>query len=75
MRATLALNGLMSKKKLIHYCLFYLYGTKYLKMDQVEFVVKHHFKFFKGSRPQILLGSFLNTLSHIYVRWQQWRIL
>ena len=44
-------------------------------MDQVEFVVKHHFKFFKGSRPQILLGSFLDALSHIYVRWQQWRIL
>ena len=26
----------------------------------------YHFKFFKGCLPQILLGSFLNTLSYIY---------
>ena len=32
------------------------YGTKYSRMDQV--------KFFKGCFPQILLGPFLNTLSH-----------
>ena len=25
----------------------------------------YHFKFFKGCLPQILLGPFLNTLSHI----------
>ena len=25
----------------------------------------YHFKFFKGSLPQISLGSFLNTLSHL----------
>ena len=25
----------------------------------------YHFKFFKGCLPQILLGSFLNTLSHM----------
>ena len=25
----------------------------------------HHFKFFKGSLSEILLGPFLNTLSHI----------
>ena len=33
-------------------------GTKYSTMDQV--------KFFKGSLPQILLGPFLNILSHIF---------
>ena len=27
----------------------------------------YHFKFFKDCLPQILLGSFLNTLSHIYL--------
>ena len=26
------------------------------------------FKFFKGCLPQILLGPFLNTLSHLYGR-------
>ena len=25
----------------------------------------HHFRFFKGSHPQILIGPFLNTLTHI----------
>ena len=33
------------------------YGAKYSRMKQV--------KFFKGCLPQILLGLFLNTLSHI----------
>ena len=34
----------------------------------VEFEVNrpNHFEFFKGSLPQILLGSFLNTLTHLY---------
>ena len=36
-----------------------LYGTKYSRMDQV--------KFFKSYLPQILLGPFLNILSHISV--------
>ena len=34
-----------------------LYGTKYSRMDQV--------KYFTGCSPKILLGPFLNTLSHI----------
>ena len=33
----------------------------------------YHFKFFKGCLPQILLGLFLNTLSHVWlvflVKW------
>ena len=33
------------------------YGAKYSRMDQV--------KSFKGCLPQILLGPFLNTLSHM----------
>ena len=33
-------------------CFFYLSGP-------------YHFKFFKGCLPQILLGSFLNTLNHM----------
>ena len=51
-------------------------------MDQVNFVEdslqkfeevwsafsrSYPFKFFKGCLPQILLGPFLNTLSHIYI--------
>ena len=37
-------------------------------MDQAKFVEDsrpYPFKFFKGCLPQILLGPFLNTLSHI----------
>ena len=56
-----------------------IYGTKYSRMDQEKLVEDkwhdlsdmvylsrpYHFKFFKGSLPQILLGPFLNTVSHI----------
>ena len=41
------------------------YGTKYSRMDQIKFVEGTLYKFFKGCLPQILLGPFLNTLSHI----------
>ena len=34
-----------------------LFGTKYSRMDQLNF--------FKGCLPQITLGPFLNTLSHL----------
>ena len=27
----------------------------------------HHYKFFKGCIPQVLLGPFLNTLTHLLV--------
>ena len=33
------------------------YGSRYLRMDQV--------KFFKGFLPKILLGPFLDTLTHV----------
>ena len=44
-------------------------------MDQVKFVEDslsdrirpYHFKLFKGYLPQILLGSFLNNLTHIMI--------
>ena len=60
-----------------------VYGTKYSRMDQVKFVEDslykirkdmvclgrpYPFNFFKGCLPQILLGPFLNTLSHITLR-------
>ena len=35
----------------------FVYRTKHLRMDQKNF--------FKGCLPQILLGPFLNNLSHI----------
>ena len=45
---------------------------KVFKMDQIKFVEDnlclnrpYPFKFCKGCLPQILLGSFLNTLSHV----------
>ena len=37
--------------------------SKYLKW----YGLPNHFKFFKGSLPQILLGPFLNTLTHIII--------
>ena len=54
-------------------------GTKYSRMNQVKFVVEslenyeviwsasadHITSNFKGFLPQILLGLFLNTLSHM----------
>ena len=36
-----------------------MYVSRYLRTDQD--------KFFKGCLPQILFGSFLNTLTHIVV--------
>ena len=39
------------------------YGTKYSRMDQV---------IFKGCIPQILLGPFLNTLSHVVDLYRAW---
>ena len=57
---------------------FSIFETKYLRMDQVKsvedslwkiwsFSRPYHFpfKFFKGYLPQVLLGPFLNTLSHL----------
>ena len=29
----------------------------------------YHFKFFKGCLPQILLGPFLNTLTHLFLNF------
>ena len=37
-----------------------IYGTKYSKMNQV--------KSFKGCLPQIPLGPFLNTLTHMFLQ-------
>ena len=37
-----------------------IYGTRFSRMDQV--------KFFKGCLAQILLGPFLNTMSHIQLK-------
>ena len=46
------------------------YETRYSRLCQVKFVEglsrTYPFKFFKGCFPQILLGSFLNALSHIF---------
>ena len=44
------------------------YVAKYSRMDQVKFVKRSRpyiFKIFKGFLPQILLGPFLNTVSHM----------
>ena len=56
--------------------------SRYSRMDQVKFVEDslfeegimvslnrpYHFKFFKGCLPQVLLGPFLNTLTHIVIK-------
>ena len=58
------------------------YVSRYSRMDRVKFVEDslfeegmmvslnrpYHFKFFKGCLPQILLGPFLNTLTHILIK-------
>ena len=33
---------------------------------QADSSKSYHFTFFKGCLPQILLGPFLNTLTHLY---------
>ena len=52
-----------------------IFGTKYSKMEQLKFLEDSLKKiwgdtvclsrFFKGSLPQISLGPFYNTLSHL----------
>ena len=53
---------------------FTLFGSRYSRMDQANFVEDslyssrlYHFKFFKGCYPQILLCTFLNTLTYFWV--------
>ena len=60
--------------------------SRYSRMNEVKLVEDSHwsfmvclgrpchFKFFKGFLPQILLGSFLNTVVHIYAtyNWGQY---
>ena len=45
------------------------FETKYLRVNQVKFgedtFKKFEFKFFKSCLPQVLLGPFLNTLTHL----------
>ena len=58
----------------------FTFESKYSSLDQVKFIEDnlyeiwrdmvclsrlYSFKFFKGSLSQILLGPFLNTLSHL----------
>ena len=50
----------------IYFYIIILCGANYSKMDQIM----DDFKFFKGFLPQILLGPFLNTLSHIFLSFQ-----
>ena len=41
--------------------------SKICGSDMVCLGRPHHFKFFKGCHPQILVGPFLNTLTHIFI--------
>ena len=58
-KLTLAYSRYLFRKKLHHRYLMGTYGSKHSRMDQI--------KVFKGFLPQILLGPFLNTLSHLSV--------
>ena len=40
-------------------------SIKHSRMNQVKFFRPYHFIFLKGCLPQILLGPFLNTLTHM----------
>ena len=53
---------------------FTLFGSRCSRIDQANFVEDSlyssrldHFRFFKGCLPQILLCTFLNTLTHFWV--------
>ena len=41
-------------------------GSLQKKIEGISYDRSYHFKFFKGCLPQISLGPFLNTLSHLY---------
>ena len=43
-------------------------GKKHEHMGEGGLSRPHHFKFFKGCLPQISLGPFWNTLSHMWVK-------
>ena len=48
------------------------FGSRHSRMEQLKFVEDwlsrpYHFKFFKGCLPQILLGPFLNSWTHLIV--------
>ena len=47
----------------------FTFGLKHSRMDQVKWSA-YHFKLFKGCLSQILLGPFLNTLTHLFVNIQ-----
>ena len=48
---------------MVYYCLNS--GKEALLINMICLVILYyHFKFFKGYLPQILLGPFLNTLTH-----------
>ena len=42
-----------------------LFGMRYSRIDQVKLSKPSDIKYFNGCLPQILLGPFLNTLSHL----------
>ena len=79
LRCNLCLNYLF---KIVFILIPVAFGTKYSRMDQVKFVELNlsvnnlrgyallkqiiPFKFFKGFHPQISVGLFLNTLSHLF---------
>ena len=46
-----------------------LWKTAFKKFEAIWSA--YHFKFFKGCLPQILLGPFLNTLSHTLLQMLQ----
>ena len=62
-------------------CLRRRSGVFLVNFEQISYILlvfpflslnkKHHFKYFKGCLPQIPLGLFLNTLSHIkMILWE-----
>ena len=63
------IHAFIYQKTLLHtfFCLFW----KSLKAFSVCLSRPYHFKFFKGCLPQIWLGPFLNTLSHIRFFWSR----
>ena len=63
------IHAFIYQKTFLHtfFCLFW----KSLKAFSVCLSRPYHFKFFKGCLPQIWLGPFLNTLSHIRFFWSR----
>ena len=61
---TVVISNHVKQSHSFTYYFTYLHSS-HMGQSIQEWTKPYHFKFIKGCLPQILLGPFLNTLSHI----------